>query len=416
MPSVTPAQLLALEDVLLIDLRSPAEHAHDHIPGAHNVPLFDDVERAIVGTLFRQVSPSAAFERGHEIVRQRIGELVARIAALAGSRVPDTDLGARVDALCSGGFTALERALVCVPGMLTQATQPSPSLQRTRATQTAEAGNPADAAARIIVVHCWRGGLRSRSVALLLAWLGMEHVYVLEGGHRAYRTEIVAAIEHWSAPPSYVLRGLTGVGKTLVLRELERLRPGWTLDLEGLAGHRSSLLGMVGLQPVSQKRFESRLHARIAEGFGPVLVIEGESRKVGDIVLPPNVWRTLSGAVDLELVAPLERRIAVLEHDYLADQASRAELRRQLPLVDARLVRKAGAESLVALFDAGRIDELVTLLLERYYDPLYRHSERGKHYAARIDASDPPRAALEIAAWIDAGTGARTHGEAQSLV
>ena len=105
--------------------------------------------------------------------------------------------------------------------------------------------------------------MRSKSVVAFLQELGLSRALALEGGYRSYRAVVRAELAAWRPPASFVLRGLTGVGKTLVLRELEELRPLWTIDLEGLAGHRSSILGMVGLRPVSQKRFESRLAARL---------------------------------------------------------------------------------------------------------------------------------------------------------
>jgi tRNA 2-selenouridine synthase len=251
-----------------------------------------------------------------------------------------------------------------------------------------------------VVAYCWRGGLRSRAVIAFLRGLGYGGVLGIDGGYRAYRRCVRARIGAWRAPPSFVLRGLTGVGKTLVLRALAARRPEWVLDLEALAGHRSSILGAVGLEPASQKLFESRLGARIARGFGAACVVEGESRKVGDLVLPEPVWHAIDGGVALELVAEPARRVRVLLDDYLASPASRAELAGRLPFIEARLgPRWSGA--LVAMLAEGREAELVEVLLARYYDPLYRHSERGRSYAARFDARDPGAAAAEIEGWIE---------------
>jgi tRNA 2-selenouridine synthase len=252
-----------------------------------------------------------------------------------------------------------------------------------------------------VIFHCWRGGLRSRSVTAFLRVLGLERAFLLEGGYKAYRAEVSLRIAQWRPPPVVLVCGLTGVGKTIVLRELERLRPGWTLDLEGLAGHRSSLLGMVGLAPRSQKAFESALVSRIGRGFSNPLVVEGESRKVGDVILPPVLWRAMTGGVAIELTAPVERRVEVLTADYLASEESREHLLRQLPLVEQRMDLPGDAPALVEMLQSGRVDELVRLLLSRYYDPLYRGSGRGRRYAISIDASDPSRAAAEIAAWIE---------------
>jgi tRNA 2-selenouridine synthase len=368
------ASSAAGQAALVIDLRSPAEFALDHLPGAINLPLLDDAERALVGTLYRTASPETAFGEGLRAVRARIGELVAEVGRLAGWTPPSDDVDGLFAALADRGLGDLERAVAARPlGALPGAA---------------------------VVLHCWRGGLRSRSVVAFLRALGLERAVALEGGYRAWRARVLRELEGWRAPPTFVLRGLTGVGKTLVLRALERLRPDWTVDLEGLAGHRSSILGMVGLEPVSQKRFDSRLCARLARGFAGPAVFEGESRKVGDVTLPARVWTALQAGTNALLEAPLERRVEVLIDDYLAHAGSRAALRDQLPFIESRL----GASShgaLVALLDQGRERELVRILLERYYDPLYRHSERGRAYAARFDASDPERAAQEIADWID---------------
>jgi len=366
--------VLAAAPRLLIDLRSPGEYAEDHLPGALNVPLFDDDERALIGTLYARRSPEEAFAEGARRTRAKIQALVGELAARAGWSDPGQDLAARVETLCARGIQGLERELTPAPAPVGRAS---------------------------VVLCCWRGGLRSRAMVAFLRGLGHDEVLGVEGGYRAYRSEVRARLGAWQAPPGFVLRGLTGVGKTLVLRALARLRPEWVLDLEELAGHRSSILGMVGLEPASQKLFESRLAARIERGFGALCVVEGESRKVGDIELAPSVWRVIDGGLALELTAPLERRVTVLCEDYLARPASRAELARQLPFIEARL-GDGFAGVLVALLATGRERELVELLLERYYDPLYRHSEGGRAYAARFDASEPEAAAHALVAWIEA--------------
>lgn len=253
-----------------------------------------------------------------------------------------------------------------------------------------------------IVFHCWRGGLRSRSVVHFLRAVGCTRATLLDGGWKSYRAHLSEELDSWSAPRAYVLRGLTGAGKTLVLREIERLRPGTILDLEACAGHRSSLLGMVGLAPVSQKLFETRIAARLRELRGaPFVVMEGESRKVGSRIVPATVWEALTGGTNLELAAPDAVRVRYLREDYLATERGRIELPAQLEQVEARMTRKQGAEALVDMYARGAYDELVQELLERYYDPLYRHSEKGKVYATRIDTSDAAQAARAALDWIE---------------
>lgn len=381
-PCVDIPGLLGAEDRLVIDLRSPGEFAVDHVPGALSIPLFDDVERAVIGTLYRRKSPQAAFEKGREVTQGRIDALVGAIAEAAGWEVPGRDLPALVRAHTEDGIGRIEGELVP---------------QRSAPPR------------RPVILHCWRGGLRSRSVVAFLRELGLERAVALEGGYRAWRTHVRARLEDWEAPPTFVLRGLTGVGKTLILRELERIRPGWTCDLEGLAGHRSSILGMVGLEPCTQKTFETRLATRLAAGFPGPCVLEGESRKVGDAILPPRVWSTLQGGVNVRLDAPVERRVEVLMEDYLASAGSRDQLRGQLPFLEERLGPTKWKGKLVELLDAGREPELVEILLERYYDPLYRHSEGGRAYAAQIDATDPAEAARSVAEFVE-GTFASPDG------
>lgn len=375
-----PVPVASIEDVLcapdrvVIDLRSPAEHEADHVPHSRNVPLFDDVERAVIGTLYRQSSPQAAFEEGRERTLERIETLAREIGEVAGWELPAASFVEIVERMCAEGIAGLEGRLV---------------EDRTSSLPHAP-----------VALYCWRGGLRSRSVTAFLRGLGLERAVCIEGGYKDYRRHVRERLEAWEAPPMFVLRGLTGVGKTLVLRELEIIRPGWTLDLEGLAGHRSSILGMVGLSPCTQKTFDSRLVDRFKVGFPGVCAVEGESRKVGDVTLPPKLWSALCDGVAIELVAPEERRVAVLVEDYLAREENREQIARQLPFIENRLGAKKWNGVLVELLATGREEELVALLLEHYYDPLYHHSEGKRAYAATIDTTDPAAAAQELANWI----------------
>jgi tRNA 2-selenouridine synthase len=371
-PVVTSEAVLARPPRVLIDLRSPAEFAEDHLPGAHNQPLFDDLERALIGTLYARSSPEAAFQEGCERTQAKIVDFTRALAARCGELVPSIDLEQRVRELTRVGLAELDRGL-----------EPRSS----------------ELVGQAAVLYCWRGGLRSRAVVAFLRGLGWE-VFALEGGYKSYRRLVRARLEAWKAPRSYVLRGLTGVGKTLVLRALAERRAEWVLDLEGLAGHRSSILGMVGLEPAPQKLFESRLAERLARGFDSVCVVEGESRKVGDLILPEPVWSAVDQGVGLELTTSQVRRVEVLMEDYLATERSRRELAARLPFLEQRLGARWEGE-LVARLSDGREAELVELLLEHYYDPLYRHSEAGRSYSVRIDSTDPARAAEEIEAWIE---------------
>lgn len=347
-----------------VDLRSPAEHARDRIPGALNAPLLDDQQRALVGTLYKQVSPGAAYDRGLEFAAAGMPELLARIL--------DRDLPR---AEWEPRFFELAQSL--------RAGAAAVGVERVTDLPQNGAGH--------ILLHCWRGGMRSRSVAALLQALG-QPVALLDGGYKSYRSWILARLAAWPQGPSpfLVISGATGTGKTLLLRELETAAPGTVLDLEDLAQHRSSILGGVGKQPVSQSAFESRLVARIDQ-LGPLpWFIEAESRKVGDVILPPALWLALRSGFVIELSARTATRVRILVEDYLERPENLAEIAERLPFLEQRL----GAEwngRLSALLAAGRPGEIAALLLEHYYDPLYRHSGADLLPGMQIAAEDPAR-------------------------
>ena len=390
-PMATPEQILRCigngegfgecsGEATIIDLRSPGEFEDDHLPGAINLPLFNDVERALIGTLYKRESPDRAFDEGKEVVGRRIGELFEEIAKIGEWKVPDLDLQERVREITSVGLEAL--------------------------TETLRPASIAELPERPVILHCWRGGMRSLSVVALLRLCGLDRAIGVIGGYKGYRREVTKEIAGWEAPPAYVIRGYTGAGKTLVLWALEELRPDWTLDLELMAGHRSSILGMVGLEPVTQKHFETRIAARLRRltalaPAGP-LVYEGESRKIGDRILPPNVWESLKTGTNILLHATMEKRIDVLIEDYLGKKANRVALAEQLPFIERRLGPIKWRGALTGLLAAGADRELVKILLEDYYDPLYEHSEKGKSYIARVEMHTPEQAAQKIAALIEA--------------
>ncbi|MCA9000309.1 MAG: tRNA 2-selenouridine(34) synthase MnmH [Planctomycetes bacterium] len=375
-PMVSAAEVLGRKDVRIIDLRSPSEFADDHLPGAVNVPLFGDLQRSLVGFLYQQVSPAEAFDQGKQFAAEGVQGLVEKVAQVVSWPLPKGDFAEHVERICGVGLHDLEQSL-----------QP-------------QALNACPDAA--VVLHCWRGGLRSRSVVSLLRWLGLTRAVGLQGGYKAYRRQVMLGLERWNRPHPVVLRGLTGVGKTLVLREIERQRPGSTLDLEGLAGHRSSMLGMVGLKPCSQKRFDSRLHRALGAPGASTLIVEGESRKVGDVVLPKALWQAMCGGRSLWLEASEDHRVKVLMDDYLGAGGDRETLRRQLVALAPRLSSEL---ELVELFDRREEQELVRRLLRHYYDPLYLHSEENHIYLETFDASDVEAAASGILDWLDASEG-----------
>jgi tRNA 2-selenouridine synthase len=144
--------------------------------------------------------------------------------------------------------------------------------------------------------------------------------------------------------------------------------------------------------------FETRLAERLRAGFSGPCVFEGESRKVGDAIIPESIWRGLRGGVNLEVRAPVARRVQVLSEDYLASSSAREQLAVQLRVIEERMRPRF---ELVTLLEQDRTPELVEILLEHYYDPLYLHSEKGREYAASFDSTHEVETAEEIARWIE---------------
>jgi tRNA 2-selenouridine synthase len=326
----------------VIDVRSPSEYAEDHLPGAINLPVMDDAERARVGTIYKQQSPFLARKIG--------AALVARNAArhLEG---PLADKG--------GGWRPL--------------------------------------------VYCWRGGQRSGSFATILSQVGWR-VSVVQGGYKAWRGLVVDAVYNRPVPaPVIVLDGNTGTAKTDVLAALAE-RGVQVVDLEGLANHRGSLFGArPGGQP-SQKAFEGRLAMAFA-GLDPSrpVVVEAESSKIGNLALPRPLWAAMVAAPRLRIAAPRAVRAEYLARAYADLCADPGELdaviRKLRPLHAAEVIADWSA-----LAAKGEFVALADALMERHYDPRYeKHRARFAEAAVVETDSLRPEAIGPLADRVAAG-------------
>ena len=264
--SVADPAFAGFDDI--IDVRSPQEFAEDHLPGAINLPVLDDQERAQVGTIYKQSSPFDARKIGAALVAANAARHIA--GALA-------DRG--------GGWKAL--------------------------------------------IYCWRGGQRSGSFATILGQIGWR-VDRIEGGYKAWRKLVVDRVQNGPvAAPVVVLDGNTGSAKTAILQRLAA-RGAQCIDLEGMARHRGSLFGaMPGGQP-SQKLFEGRLAAQL-EGLDAArpVIVEAESSRIGDITIPKALWQAICAAPRIRLQVPVDARAAYSAHDYadlVADPDRLAEI------------------------------------------------------------------------------------------
>ena len=301
----------------IIDVRSPSEYADDHMPGAVSLPVLDDAERARVGTIYKQVAPFEARKAG--------AALIARNAA-----------------------RHIETALIDRPG----------------------GWRP--------LLYCWRGGQRSSSFATILGQIGWR-VEIVAGGYKSWRRLVLQElVEVPLRAPLVVLDGNTGTAKTELLARLAALG-GQVIDLEGLANHRGSLFGGMGGQP-SQRMFEGRLACALA-ALDPTraLVVEAESARIGDLRLPPQLWRAMCAAPRIEITAPRPERAAYLARSYgdLAADPARlaATIERLRPYHPAALIAEWQA-----LAASGDLQALAEGLTAAHYDPRYtRHRARTAH-------------------------------------
>lgn len=345
-----PLELTSLADVMalnfddIIDVRAPSEYAEDHLPGAINLPVLDDEERARVGTIYKQVSPFDARKIG--------AALVARNAAVH-----------------------LQGPLADRPG----------------------SWRP--------LVYCWRGGQRSGSFATILSQVGWR-VELVKGGYKTWRGLVVKAVYDQPVPsPVVVLDGNTGSAKTDVLKALSA-RGVQVIDLEALANHRGSLFGTMGPQP-SQKAFEGRLAMALAalDPSRPV-VVEAESSKVGECRLPPRLWKAMTEAPRLVLTVPRAARADYLTRAYadLVEDAARLEtvLERLRHAHAEDLI-----EEWLGLARSGRFVELADGLMAQHYDPRYaKHRSRmavpvTEFSSAKLDEVGVSALAGQIADWLE---------------
>ncbi|MGG4047651.1 MULTISPECIES: tRNA 2-selenouridine(34) synthase MnmH [Paenibacillus] len=221
-------------------------------------------------------------------------------------------------------------------------------------------------------VFCWRGGMRSRTTATVLSLMGI-HVHRLEGGYRTYRKWVVDTLQSMDfAPDVYVIHGNTGTGKTLILRELqEKGYP--VVDLEGMAGHRGSIFGEIGLKSSNQKTFDALLvESLIRYQDSPYILLEAESKRIGKVVLPEFLVQKKELGRHIVLEAPVELRVKHILDDYRPWEYP-AESLLAFSKIKSR-IHTPIAQEIEFSMQQGNYGAAVRLLLEYYYDPRYAHT------------------------------------------
>ena len=290
----------------VFDVRSPAEFEKGHFPGAFNLPLFSNEEREAIGKTYKRVGKEAAMLEGLDFVGPRMRQLIDIVVE--------------------------------------------------------------NAPAREALLHCWRGGMRSNSVAWLLTSFGFK-VIVLDGGYKAFRRYVLNAFEQ--PKPMLILSGHTGAGKTAILYELAGMQE-QILDLEKIAHHKGSSFGSLGEAPQpTQQQFENQLAINWMSADPHRLVwIEDESRNIGSKTIPKPFWLQMRAAQVIFLKMPATLRSERLKADYGAFPKN--DLRLAIERLTSKLGGARTQEILTALED-GDLSASCRMLLNSYYDKTYEH-------------------------------------------
>ncbi len=303
-------QKLAIDDFLqlakehtVIDVRSPGEYNHAHIPGALSLPLFNDEERKVVGTAYKQQSRETAIKIGLDYYGSKMRTMVEQVEQWLRDKQDKT-----------------------------------------------------------VLVHCWRGGMRSAGVAWLLDLYGFK-VYTLVGGYKAFRTKVLAQFRQ---PYQFrIIGGYTGSGKTEVLHKMS----GSIVDLEAIAGHRGSAFGAVeGVEQPSQEMFENRLALQLIQRQQETIWLEDESQRVGHVNIPHELWRQMRASQVYFLDVPFEERLQYIVAGY--GKKDKDKLVSAIMRIQKRLGPLETKTAINHLLE-DNISDCFAILL-KYYDKQYK--------------------------------------------
>jgi tRNA 2-selenouridine synthase len=325
----------------LIDVRSPGEYQGGSIPGAKNIPLFDDEERTLIGTLYKKEGSGEAKKRGIEVVSGKLADIYRRVEAM-------------------------------------------------------------EQEGKEVVVFCARGGMRSGSLVQLLSSLG-HRVHQLEGGYKAYRKYVLENLDVLiGSKKVVVIHGNTGTGKTELLWILQR--KGFpAVDFEHMANSRGSIFGTVGLgKPRQQKDFEALLFNRLKGIDRDYIVVESESPRVGRVYLSNRLVEGMKAGIHILVECSLDKRIRRIVDEYIGNRQDDVleEIRDSIIRLKGELGSKK-TDTLLELLQIRNYDEIVRILLKEHYDPKYDHSEKRYDFSLRLRSDDLEQCAEAIAEFLE---------------
>ncbi len=320
---------------ILIDVRSPKEFESETIPGAINIPIFDNDERKLVGTTYVQQNTDYAKKIGIDAVSLKLPSIYDQISKL------------------NKKYNKL-------------------------------------------ILFCARGGYRSSSLVSLFMTIGIN-IFKLDNGYKGYRRYINKNLPKTVDGVKFiVLYGNTGTGKTDILNFLEEKSYN-TLDLEGCANHRGSILGSVGLgKQNTQKMFESLIYNSLKKRNSNIVFIEGESRKIGKVVIPEYLYKAMNEGINIEIYADIDKRINIVLKDYV--DGTDKELINSLQYLRQQLSNKI-INNYISMIKSGNYKPVIKELMTDYYDPHYDCKNRD--YLASFKNTNSENTANNIINWIN---------------
>lgn len=306
----------------VIDVRSEGEFEQGHIPNAHNIPLFDNEERAKVGTAYKKIGREKAIEIGYELVNPKLKSFIKQAEEIISDFLP-----------------------------------------------TANRQLPT------VLINCWRGGMRSAAFANFLNENGYK-THTLIRGYKAYRNFVLQSFE--KNANILIIGGETGSGKTEILKKIGESGE-QIIDFEALAHHKGSAFGSLGEKPQpTQEQFENNLAYNFSkvENFEKVVWLEDESRSIGTCQIPNSIWEKMKQAPIIRVKVPKEERIERLMNDY--GNFSKEELANCILKIEKRLGPQNAKEALEEL-EKGNLRKVADITLS-YYDKAYDYNHEKRNF------------------------------------
>ena len=307
--------ILMRKDVVFIDVRSEKEFDEDTIPGAINLPILNNKEREYVGYLYKQINVDKAKDIGLEYASSKLTLFYKKIKEIKSEN-------------------------------------------------------------KEVALFCYRGGMRSNSIANVMDTMGLD-VFLIEGGYKAYRKYVIESLDSYADKFKFiVLHGYTGVGKTKILKKLEKMNES-VLDLEGLARNSGSVFGEIGYEnkKISQKKFESELLDSFKKLTQEYVFIESESKRIGKVILPNFLYDNMQHGIHILIKTSINNRTKNIIDDYINNTSHNIDEK----IIEAimKLKKRLGADVVNELVGKVRLKQyeyVAEKLMIDYYDSLYQYS------------------------------------------